>query len=243
MKAPYAPTSLFHPSESCGERFADARGLPPQNMRRRFHDTQPLRDRRGILAPRATLGTRRRLAHAGVNVQTAMKLAGHRNPSTHTALRGWCRAARSSSGSAAEPSGKRLARSLPRQVANPDDHSVPGKSRTCDQRFRKALLYPAELRGRVPAGVRCRRRFCAYHSRGGLGRAEMGVLDGGRRLWPRGLRAGLGRSGGSPRSPVLERDLVGGGWRKGSPCPLLDPGDGGIGKRVIGAAMEAGGFG
>jgi hypothetical protein len=28
--------------------------------------------------------------------------------------------------------------------------SVPGKSRTCDQRFRKALLYPAELRGLVP---------------------------------------------------------------------------------------------
>jgi hypothetical protein len=86
--------------------------------------------------------------------------------------------------------------------------SVPGKSRTCDQRFRKALLYPAELRGLVPAcraprhstGAGALAREGGARSKGApLGRAAPRIeadeaLEAPDAAWPRGLR-GVRRAG------------------------------------------------
>lgn len=92
------------------------------------------------------------LARAGVNVQQAMRLAGHRNPTTHQ--RYVLHSEALSAPSAALPVLPSPAAILAKVAAGSGTQTagfsgVPGKNRTCDQRFRKALLYPTELRGRV----------------------------------------------------------------------------------------------
>jgi hypothetical protein len=57
----------------------------------------------------------------------------------------------SAGGSSAEPAGSRRSSSLRSAPGRPSACflGAPDKSRTCDLGFRKALLYPTELRGRV----------------------------------------------------------------------------------------------
>lgn len=89
------------------------------------------------------------LARAGVNVQTTMKLAAHRNPSTH--MRYVLGIEHLQAPSDALPTFLALPTAKLREARSSNQRilSVPGKNRTYDLRFRKALLYPTELRGRA----------------------------------------------------------------------------------------------
>jgi len=82
------------------------------------------------------------LARAGVNVQTAMRLAGHRNPSTH--MRYVMNTESLSAPSAALPAFLPPSEAKPKSPSpvSPRLFSVPGKSRTCDQRFRNTTEPP-----------------------------------------------------------------------------------------------------
>jgi hypothetical protein len=54
-----------------------------------------------------------------------------------------------------------IGRLLLRRVGLTNFCGAPGRSRTCDPRFRKPMLYPAELRARTPT-ARCRRNGRLY---------------------------------------------------------------------------------
>src|SRR4249919_2124882 len=68
-------------------------------------------------------------------------------------------------------SGMSLFPSLEPRRALDEKTRDPGMIRTCDPRFRKAMLYPAELRGQRAREIRCENRFG--------NRATLGICTGG----------------------------------------------------------------
>ena len=156
------------PATKSGTRTDLARRAEGTKLAPNPHESPLLRD--GVNAAGRLPHFRRAfntgLAEADVNVQKAMRLAGHTDPKTH--MRYVMQAA--SMGRIPEAALPQLTPAMARivtarddspegRIKNPNDSGTPGRIRTCDPRLRRPLLYPAELR----AQTRCKIRVAREH--------------------------------------------------------------------------------